>query len=70
MVCKSLIFSVKNFQIMPAFAVILCLSWCVKTPVTSPKGFTSRAYYIMHTGGRVRVRGNIRPCTFKSVKAV
>ena len=51
--CKSLIFSVKKFFLEPAFALLLCLSWCVQPPVTSPKGFASRAYYIMHTSGRV-----------------
>lgn len=69
-VCKYLIFSVKNFCLETAFAVVLCLSWCVQPPVTSPQGFTSRAYYIMHEGGRGEFRCNIRPCTFKIVKAV
>ena len=69
-VCKSLIFNVEIFWLGTAFAPLSCLSWCVKPPATSPQGFTSRAYYIMHTGGREEFRCNIRPCTFKSVKAV
>lgn len=64
--CKSLIFSVKKFCLESACAVILCLSWCVQPPVTSPKGFTSRAYYIMHSGGRGEFRCNIRPALLRS----
>ena len=63
--CKSLIFSVKNFRIEPACALLLRLSWCVQPPVTSPKGFTSRAYYIMHAVGRVEFRCNIRPALLR-----
>ena len=65
-----LIFSVKKFCLESACAVILCLSWCVQPPVTSPQGFTSRAYYIMHTGGRWGISVQYPPCTFKVVKAV
>lgn len=54
--CKWLILSVKKFCLESAFAVLSCLSWCVQPPVTSPNGFTSRAYYIMHTGGRGGLR--------------
>lgn len=50
---KSLIFSVKKFYLETACALLLRLSWCVQPPATSPKGFTTRAYYIAHTGGRV-----------------
>ena len=67
---KLLILSEKNFRFGTAFAPSSCLSWCVQPPVSSPQGFTSRAYYIMHTCGRGGFRYNIRPCTFKSVKAV
>lgn len=48
---KSLIFSVKKFCLEPACALLLCLSWCVQPPATSPKGFTSRAYYIYTRAG-------------------
>ena len=68
--CKYLILREKKFCLETACALISCLSWCVQPPVTSPQGFTSRAYYIMHTGGRGGFRCNISPCTFKSVKAV
>jgi len=60
----------KKFYLESACAVILCLSWCVKPPATSPQGFTTRAYYIIHAGVRVWFRCNIHPCTFKVVKAV
>ena len=43
---KSLIFSVKNFRLGTAFAPLSCLSWRGQPPVTSPKSFTTRAYYI------------------------
>nr|DAP74134.1 MAG TPA: hypothetical protein [Caudoviricetes sp.] len=64
--CKSLIFSVKKFCLESACAVLLCLSWCVQPPVTSPQGFTTRAYYMTHTGGRGEFRCNIRPAPLRS----
>nr|DAJ53264.1 MAG TPA: phosphodiesterase domain protein [Caudoviricetes sp.] len=64
--CNPLIFSVKNFCLEPACALLLRLSWCVQPPETSPKGFTTRAYYIMHTGGRGEFRCNILPALLRS----
>lgn len=63
---KWLILRHKNFMLSCCGWLLSCLSWCVQPPVTSPQGFTSRAYYIMHTGGR----GGFFSCTFKVVKAV
>lgn len=63
---KSLIFNVEKFCLATACAVILCLSWCVQPPVTSPQGFTSRAYYIIHTGGRGEFWGNILPALLRA----
>lgn len=63
--CKSLIFSAKKFCLESACAVLSCLSWCVQPPATSPQGFTSRAYYITHTGGRGEFRCNIRPALLR-----
>ena len=63
---KSLIFSVKNFRLETACVLLLRLSWCDKPPVTSPQGFTSRAYYIIHTGGRGEFWGNILPALLRA----
>ena len=53
-----------------ACALLLRLSWCVQPPVTSPQGFTSRAYYNNAHGRAWGISVQYPPCTFKVVKAV